>query len=94
MKNERGQILPLFAILLIGLLWSILFPTAADAKGEEPLTSYVVVTGPGLVHPWVLHATGTAPNGYRGAAGPTLRQPRHEVGRPWRGLSSEADGSP
>jgi len=56
------------AIVLIGILWTVWFSPRAEAKGGEPLTSYVVVTGPSLTHPWVLHAAGTRPKGYRGGA--------------------------
>jgi hypothetical protein len=62
----------ILAMVVIGLLWTVWFPATADAKGGEPLTSYVVVTGPGLPHPWVLHATGTRPKGYRGGGASQL----------------------
>jgi len=58
----------ILVMALIGLLWTVWSSATADAKGGVPLTSYVVVTGPGLSHPWVLHATGTRPKGYRGGA--------------------------
>ncbi len=64
--NLQGVHWRVLGTFLVGLVWAVSFSAIADAKGQGPLTSYVVVTGPNLRHPLTFHATGTAPKGYRG----------------------------
>jgi len=60
--------MPALAVaVLVGVGSISLQPGIAAAKDPGAMVSYVTVSGPGLGHPWVLHATGTAPKGYRGA---------------------------